>query len=211
MEKSAKKKIFKAFVIIKNVVCWALVICLTIVVIGLVMSKANGGMPSVFGFSVMRISSGSMEPELMTGDVILSREISDISQLKTGDVVTYQGSGTLEGVLVTHEVIKPPYINENGQMMLQTKGVANEVADDPIYADSVVTVMVCKIPLLNVLYNVFFSPWGLVIFIFLVLLIFIDEIIRIVRILSGNEKSVKDAEDINEIIDRLQKEKNTDE
>ena len=37
-------------------------------------------------------------------------------------------------------------------------------------------------------------------------MIFIDELIVIIRILTGHDKSLKDG-DINEIIDRLQKEK----
>lgn len=43
-------------------------------------------------------------------------------------------------------------------------------------------------------------------FIAALLLIFIDELVVIIRILTGHDKSPKDS-DINEIIDRLQKEK----
>ena len=63
--------------------------------------------------------------------------------------------------------------------------------------------MVCKIPHLDALYNLFLSPWGLVIFIALIVLIFFDELVAFVRALTGNTKSAKDTTDINEIIDRL--------
>lgn len=66
--------------------------------------------------------------------------------------------------------------------------------------------MVCKIPVLDTIYNIFFSRWGLLILIVLLLFIFIDEIIVIVRILLGHDKTTDDAEDINKIIERLQKE-----
>ena len=211
MEKQAasgnvKKRIFKTFSIIKSVFCWTLVICLTITVLGLFVSKINGEIPSVFGYSIYRVSSGSMQPELMTGDIILSKITDDPSENNEGEVITFSGSGNYEGMLVTHEVIKEPYQSENGRLMLQTKGVANDIADDPIYTDSVVSVMVCKLTFLNKLYELFFSPWGLLIFIALVLLIFLDEIIRFVRVLSGNDDLAKKPEDINEIIQRLQNE-----
>ena len=60
---------------------------------------------------------------------------------------------------------------------------------------------------LDTVYNVFLSPWGLLILIALIVIIFFDEIITIVKILTNNDKSVKEADDINEIIDRLQAEK----
>ena len=66
--------------------------------------------------------------------------------------------------------------------------------------------MVCKLGFIDTLYNLFLSPWGLLIFIAVLLLIFIDELIVIIRILTGHDKSLKDG-DINEIIDRLRKEK----
>ncbi len=203
---NTKKRIFKVLNIIKSIFCWTLIVCLTITVLGLFVSKINGEIPSVFGYSIYRVSSGSMEPELMTGDIILSKQISEPSEINEGDVITFAGSGNYEGMLVTHEVIKEPYQNENGRLMLQTQGVANDIADDPIYTDDVVSVMVCKLTFLNALYELFFSPWGLLIFIAVVLLIFLDEIIRFVRVLSGNDDTANQPEDINEIIQRLQNE-----
>lgn len=166
-------------------------------------SRIKGEVPSVFGYSILRVSSGSMEPELMVGDVILVRETQDVQDIKLDDVVTYKGSGELSGMLVTHKVIKAPYIAEDGTCRLQTKGVANDIADSEISADRVVSVMICKIPHLDALYNLFLSPWGLVIFVALILLIFFDELVAFVRALTGNSKSAKDAADINEIIERL--------
>lgn len=100
-------------------------------------------------------------------------------------------------------MVKAPYLSEDGTYYLQTRGIANEIADKEITADRVVSIMVCKIPHPDALYNLFLSPWGLVIFIALIVLIFFDELVAFVRALTGNTKSAKDATDINEIIDRL--------
>ena len=185
--------------------------CLAFLIVMMIYSRIKGEVPSVFGYSILRVSTGSMEPELMVGDVILDKDVDDVQSIKVDDVITYRGSGELSGMLITHKVVKAPYLAEDGTYYLQTKGIANEIADKEISADKVVSVMVCKIPQLDALYNFFLSPWGLVIFIVLIVLIFFDELVAFVRALTGNTKSAKDATDINEIIERLSAEnKNKD-
>lgn len=141
----------------------------------------------------------------MVNDVILDHKVDDVKTLKEGDIITFKGSGELSGLLVTHKIIKAPY-EENGKIMLQTRGIANEIADQPIEATDVRGIMICKIPYLDTVYNIFLSPWGLLILIGLVILIFIDEIIAIIKIVTGNYDT-DEKEDIGEIIDRLQNEK----
>lgn len=200
-----KNKVFRIIKLIKNIICWTLIAVLVFTLVVFFMSRINGSTPSVFGYSIFRVSSGSMEPELMVGDIILDKTVDNPGDLKVGDVITFKSSDYGD-MLVTHKVIKAPY-EENGKLMLQTKGIANEVEDKPICVDNVKGIMICKVDYLDTVYNVFLSPWGLLILIALIVIIFFDEIITIVKILTNNDKSVKDADDINEIIDRLQAEK----
>lgn len=200
-----KNKVFRIIKLIKNLICWTLIAVLVFTLVVFFMSRINGSTPSVFGYSIFRVSSGSMEPELMVGDIILDKTVDNPEDLKVGDVITFKSSDYGD-LLVTHKVIKAPY-EENGKLMLQTKGIANEVEDKPISVDNVKGIMICKVDYLDTVYNVFLSPWGLLILIALIVIIFFDEIITIVKILTNNDKSVKDADDINEIIDRLQAEK----
>ena len=200
-----KNKVFRIIKLIKNIICWTLIAVLVFTLVVFFMSRINGSTPSVFGYSIFRVSSGSMEPELMVGDIILDKTVDNPEDLKVGDVITFKSSDYGD-LLVTHKVIKAPY-EENGKLMLQTKGVANEIADNPIRIDEVKGIMICKVDYLDTVYNVFLSPWGLLILIALIVIIFFDEIITIVKILTNNDKSVKDADNINEIIDRLQAEK----
>ena len=200
-----KNKVFRIIKLIKNIICWTLIAVLVFTLVVFFMSRINGSTPSVFGYSIFRVSSGSMEPELMVGDIILDKEVDNPEDLKVGDVITFKSSDYGD-LLVTHKVIKAPY-EENGKLMLQTKGIANEVEDKPISTDNVKGIMICKVDYLDTVYNIFLSPWGLLILIALIVVIFFDEIITIVKILTNNDKSVKDADDINEIIDRLQAEK----
>lgn len=200
-----KNKVFRIIKLIKNIICWTLIVVLVFTLVVFFMSRINGSTPSVFGYSIFRVSSGSMEPELMVGDIILDKTVDNPEDLKVGDVITFKSSDYGD-MLVTHKIIKAPY-EENGKLMLQTKGIANEVEDKPICVDNVKGIMICKVDYLDTVYNVFLSPWGLLILIALIVIIFFDEIITIVKILTNNDKSVKDADDINEIIDRLQAEK----
>lgn len=200
-----KNKVFRIINLIKNIICWTLVVVLVFTLVLFFTSRVNGSTPSVFGYSIFRVSSGSMEPELMVGDIILDKTVDNPKDLKVGDVITFK-SNDYGDKLVTHKIIKAPY-EENGKLMLQTKGIANEVEDKPISTDNVKGIMICKVDYLDTVYNIFLSPWGLLILIALIVVIFFDEIITIVKILTNNDKSVKDADDINEIIDRLQAEK----
>ena len=77
-------------------------------------SKVNGKTPSLFGYSVLRVSTGSMQPELMIGDVILGKSVDNPTALKVGDIITYRGSGQTEGLLVTHKVVVAPYKTADG-------------------------------------------------------------------------------------------------
>lgn len=191
-----------------NIVCWLVIIVLAGAMIIALVSRVNGGTPSLFGYTFHRVSSGSMEPTLKVGDVILDKEISDISQVKEGDIITFQGGAHYDNNLVTHRVVRAPY-TENGVVLLQTKGDANDVEDKPITAKDVRSIFVTKINFLAKLYSFFLSPWGLITFIAVLLIIFFDEIINIVKVVSGYYDN-EDEENISDIIERIQKEDATE-
>ncbi|MBQ7385263.1 MAG: signal peptidase I [Ruminococcus sp.] len=191
-----------------DVLCWVVIAVLVISVIISVASRFMGTNPSLFGYSVFRVSSGSMSPELEVGDVILGKSVDDPMNIKVGDIVTYKGSGELSGKLITHKVIVAPE-EVDGEIMLQTKGVANEIADSPINADRVVSVVISELKFLESFYNFFFSPWGLLVIIALIIIVFIDEVIVIIKNLTGNDVK-REKKDINDIIGRIKNEDATD-
>lgn len=205
IDKIKNSTAFRAARLVKNIICWILILILAITMVIFLTTRIQGNTPTVFGYTIFRISTGSMEPELMTGDIILDKVIDDETEIAVGDVITFEGGSQFDGKLVTHKVIKAPYTDENGNTMLQTHGIANELDDTPISIDQVRAKMICKIPYIDTLYNLFLSPCGLLIMILLIILVFIDEIINIVKILSGRNETR--LEDIGEIIDRIQSEK----
>lgn len=205
IDKIKNSTAFRAARLVKNIICWILILILAITMVIFLTTRIQGNTPTVFGYTIFRITTGSMEPELMTGDVILDKVVDDETEIAVGDVITFEGGSQFDGKLVTHKVIKAPYTDENGNTMLQTHGIANELDDTPISIDQVRAKMICKIPYIDTLYNLFLSPCGLLIMILLIILVFIDEIINIVKILSGRNETR--LEDIGEIIDRIQSEK----
>lgn len=198
----------KTFRIIRSVFCWVCITLLVVAIVTVVLAKINGTNPSILGYSIYRVSSGSMSPELEVGDVILGKAVDDPMNIKVGDVVTYEGRGELSGMLITHKVIVAPY-EEEGVLKLQTQGVANEIPDNPINVDRVVSVFVTKVGFLSVFYDYFFSPWGLLTVIALIILVFIDELIVMVKTIAGYDNKKK-PQSIDEIIGRIQNE-NTEE
>ena len=134
---SRKGKTFGVLRVIKNIVCWSLIIVLAFLVITFLLNRVSGITPSLFGYTIQRVSSGSMQPELMVGDVILSKNVGDVMTLEVDDIITFKGGSQFgNDVNVTHRVVVAPQ-EENDTIMLQTKGDANDVADNPISADRV--------------------------------------------------------------------------
>ncbi len=152
--------------VLKNAVRWISNIFLVLVVfvtVILVITKIAGERPTLFGFNFYYIATGSMEPELKIGDVILSRE-ADIDGLEKGDIITFLGKeGELEGKTVTHRIEN--IYEENGSRVFVTKGDANTVTDKPVHENEVMSEMAFKVPLLGSVIKVINTPIG---FIFLI-------------------------------------------
>lgn len=198
----------RVFKIIRMTLFWTFIVVLAFLVLSFLVVRINGGTPSVFGYTVQRVTSGSMEPTLKIGDIILSREVSDVSTLKVDDIITFKGNKYYDFKNVTHRIVEAPVKDGEGVYHLTTRGDANDINDNPITGDKVESKFIAKIDLLQSFYDFFLSPWGLVIFIGVLLAIFFDEILNIARILTGNiedEKEEKE-ESISQIIKRIQQE-----
>lgn len=206
-ERAAKiNKAWGVVRVIKNIICWALIVVLAFCFITFLLARINGKTPTVFGYSIQRVTSGSMEPELHVQDVILSKNVSDKDDLKVGDIITFQGGSRFENNRVTHRIIVEPFKDDEGDWVVVTMGDANEIDDGPIKLKDIESKMVCKLDVLRWLYSFFFSPWGLIVFILLMILIFFDEVMNIIRIVTGKYEDEEDPESIGEIIKRIQRE-----
>ncbi|MCJ7843678.1 signal peptidase I [Lederbergia sp. NSJ-179] len=106
-----------------------LLVCAVLIVIS---SRAAGGEPSLFGYQLKTVLSGSMEPEMPVGSIIFIQLAEKKETFKSGDVITFK---TKDDILVTHRIIE---VQDSGQRFI-TKGDNNNGPDvEPVLAQNVV-------------------------------------------------------------------------
>ena len=113
--------------------------------------------PSVFGFSFMQVATGSMEPTIPTGSLIIVRD-TDANAVQVGDVITFYSSDPLiAGKPNTHRVVE--IRQDNGQPVFTTRGDATPQDDPyPVYASQLIGVYKCNIAIGNFV-KILHSPY----------------------------------------------------
>ncbi len=152
MAENAKK--IKAIRILKKVCAslWYIsVTLLFILLVSIFISKMSGKVPSVFGFSVVKIVSPSMGEEIPTGTYILLRKV-DAEDVRENDIICfYSTDPQIHGMPNTHRVVDSPIITENG-IEFVTRGDANLKNDDyHAMGDRLIGKYVYKLKLLTAL------------------------------------------------------------
>ena len=101
----------------------AVVICLSVV-----LQSMSHGYVSVFGTSLFRVVTGSMEPTIPVDAVLLAREV-DIQEVRENEIVCFVSTNPgSSGVVVTHRVVGV-YDTPDGVRCLRTKGDHNLSVD----------------------------------------------------------------------------------
>jgi len=149
-------------------------VIITIIYVGAV--RLSNKAPTLFGFSLLRVSTDSMEPALSVGEVVLVKDVEP-ETLKIGDVITYRATkGPYKGDLITHQISKEPY-EVDGIYYFTTRGIKPEAVDDAEVTDAQIRGKVMYyIPYVGTVYD-FFSRWyGMASLLILVVIIFSSEI-----------------------------------
>ena len=136
--------------------------------IGINKAVTNNPVPKFFGITPLIVISGSMEPAIMPGDLVVIREQAP-DKYVVGDVVTY-----LEGnISYTHRIVG----EEDGLFVL--KGDNNNVADDKLAATQLIGKVILRIPKIGIAILFLKTLPGLLLMLALiVLLIYGEEIWR---------------------------------
>jgi len=96
----------------------------------------------LFPFQPALVGSGSMEPKMYPGDVVIIAKVQ-AENIETGDVIQFR---VPEGVTIMHRVIEIQE-TEGGSKVFITKGDANDQPDsEPVLPDNVVGKAVITIP-----------------------------------------------------------------
>jgi signal peptidase I len=111
-----------------SILVTVLLICAVLMCFSVVLQVLNRGYASLGGYSFFRVVTGSMEPEIPIGALIISKQV-DIDTLEIGDIVCFRSEiYEIYGQSITHRVIDISK-DENGITKLQTKGDFNTAAD----------------------------------------------------------------------------------
>ncbi len=96
-----------------------------------------------FGVHPLVICSGSMEPTLEVGDVVIIAPVK-VDEIKVGDIVEYRSTN----MSIVHRVHNIRKVGGHGyQVEFITKGDANDIPDpDPVHPDQIVGKVILVIP-----------------------------------------------------------------
>lgn len=79
--------------------------------------------PSILGYKSFTIISGSMQPAINLGDMIVLKSV-DENEIKNGDIISFKKGDSI----ITHRVIEIDF-DENGEKQFITKGDYNNSKD----------------------------------------------------------------------------------
>ena len=131
---SASKYLKRIWTLIKILVAFFLcaAILVNLYLIWAQLSDKNS-LPKILGFSEVIVISGSMQPAIEAGDLIIIKEQAEYEK---SDIVTYRKDLDL----ITHRIVD---VDQSGVV---TKGDANSVSDDPISPSDIEGKVVLRLP-----------------------------------------------------------------
>lgn len=147
---------------LKNLVIALLVLVLGFNLYSLYQRNINNSrFPMVLGYGYAVVASGSMEPTLSKGDLVIVRQESAYEK---GNIITFIQAGDQR--TTTHRIVEV----EDGRFV--TQGDANNLVDESIVAEQIFGKVVLTLPLIGYLIQSASTPLGLLVIIALFLLMF---------------------------------------
>lgn len=155
IERIKNNKILRLIVMtIKAIISLFIIIVISIIFI----QRISNNKLTLGGYGLYTIASGSMEPNYNISDMVISKKV-DINEIKIGDDVIYLGKeDELKDKIITHRVIKKR--EENGKIIFQTKGTANDIADPEIEENQILGKVIYKSVILSFISKIVNNPYG---------------------------------------------------
>ena len=146
MEKKQLKNIWKSALRIALLALLALIVGVNVYTLNASHLTGNT-VPMPFGVGSAVVLSGSMEPEISVGDLLI---ITEAQSYQVGDVVVFQDGRSS----VTHRIVS---ISED---KVVTRGDANNTEDAPITLEQIKGKVTMVIPLIGYAINLIKTPVG---------------------------------------------------
>ena len=155
---------------------WLILVGITVLAIYIISANFN----ILGGYKPFLVQSGSMEPSIMTGDIIV---IQKKGTYFVNDVITFQ---TNTSRVVTHRIIA---IEKGKENTYSTKGDANRSGDEDVTTEKqVIGKVILVIPKLGYLVAFSKSPRGLIFLLVIpAIILILDESVKIKKHVKTRE------------------------
>lgn len=176
-----------------------ILVAVIIMAAGLTLSAraSKDQIPTILGHKILSVVSGSMEPTIGVGDVIIAKPYVQGEPIREGDIITYRSAdqkNSQQPMLITHRVIRTMGVNGRASSFI-TKGDANQSEDlKPILRDQVFAVYRWRIPYMGYISSFIRTPVGVFLLLILPGLLFIaGEVMKIFKIMKEADAADKKA------------------
>lgn len=110
-----------------SILVTVLLILTVILCIYIVYQLFRYGTVNLGGYMMFRVVTGSMEPTMSVGTLLVAKEV-DIAAISVDDIVCFRTyDSAISGSIVTHRVVE--IMQDGSGILLRTKGDANPIAD----------------------------------------------------------------------------------
>ena len=157
-------------VIFRIIEIFAIMLILVILAVDLILvvksNKNKDEIPSVFGYKLFIVMSGSMQSRINIGDLVIIQEVdSDI--LQKDDIIAFRDE---KNKVTTHRIVD--VLEENGEKSFITKGDSNLTNDkEQTNKDNLEGKMIMNIPKLGHFILFIQKPLGVVLILFTILVV----------------------------------------
>lgn len=156
------------------------------VVISIIVCNSKNKPVSIFGSSFAIVQTGSMEPTIMTGDLIVYHAV-DYENVKEGDVIVFVAdesfTQSLQGKMIVHRVVE---ITEEG---LITRGDNNTAHDGGVRSsDEVLGVCTYNSAALGKIFSFLGAYWIVIVDVIIAIPLIISLILKITRLISSGDE-----------------------
>lgn len=111
-----------------NVLITVLLILAVLLCLFVVIQVLGKGYVNIAGYSLFRVVTGSMEPTIPVGSLLVSKQV-EMDTVQVSDIICFQAqNSTILGKMMTHRVVD--VLNgADGSVMFETRGDANLASD----------------------------------------------------------------------------------
>ena len=123
-----------------------LFLVLMLTLCGLIIAAGRGTVPYLFGYRILQVVSGSMQPTIPNDTCILVKKpVSE--DIRVGDIITFVSDDPrIQGYYNTHRVVEIT-TGEDGSRIFSTQGDAYTIPDAyPVYEEDIVGVYQRELP-----------------------------------------------------------------